>query len=399
MRLCLMKSRGSVAPHVIADIAEAFSSLGHEVFVLDMAAEGLYSSNDSGEKAPKAAEIIKKLVDFKPDFALSYGFGGIISLGGDEDNLFEALKTPYLLLFYDSPLDLGPQLERLRGSSLLHGLCWDGNYVRWLEERGVKRVFKQPLGTNVRVFGSPKRPESPANALTFVGSLPEGVLEKGLPGTPPLQRFAWNFIEAKLRAPCKPFRILWRSCENALPEAERAPFSEFAKSNGFERYKADVMALGDALYRRESIKALLDYRPSVYGGGAWRTLADVKGLEIRDAIPYGEALAALYASSAINLNLTNSHLETAVNQRPLDCAATGSFMISDYRSQLSELFDPETEIPSFKTLPEMRELFDRYSRDVFARLKMAEAARKRVLACHSWTRRAEELTVRLKAWL
>ncbi len=385
-----MKSRGSVAPHVIDDLAEAFEQCGHSTLIVDFEARGFYSASGSAAEASVAAGLLSSLKGFSPDCAISYGFGGVISLDGGAANLFELLKIPYLLLFYDAPTDQGEALQRLRGSALLRVHCWDRRHLPWLEAQGVERLFFQPLGTNVRVFGAARPSAAFASDVSFVGSLPKGALKRGLPGNQPLQAFARSAVALKLFEPCKPFEEIVDAVESSLSGEALASFSSFRSSKGFVRFRLDLMAYADALYRRESMRALKDLRPVVYGGGAWFE-SGLEGVELKGPVAYGSELASLYASSAVNVNLTNSHLEGAVNQRPFDCAAAGAFALSDFREQLPELFDPETEMPFFKTLDELKELAARYKRDAAARSRMAAAAKLRALSEHSWKRRAGDM--------
>lgn len=381
LKICFMKSCGTVAPHIIADIADAFIHAGHSALIIDFESEGVYAANEPDAKAAVASRIVARMRAFAPDFAISYGMGGVVSLPGEAINLFEALKLPYLLLFYDAPLDLAEKFKRLKGSQLLRVLCWDRRYLPWLEGQGVERLIHQPLGTNVRVFGAAK--PSNATGISFVGSLPADALKRGLPGSTALQAFAKGFIELKLKEPCRPFRELLDARQAALPESDRAAFAAFRGTPGFVRFFSDLMSFADALYRRESMRILKGFQPTVYGGGAWLD-AGLDGVSLKGPVAYGAELASLYASSMININLTNSHLEGAVNQRPFDCAAAGGFLLSDFREQMPELFDPETEIPTFRSLEELRELAARFSRDAEARRRMAESARRRAVAEHSW---------------
>ena len=46
----------------------------------------------------------------------------------------------------------------------------------------------------------------------------------------------------------------------------------------------------------------------------------------------GRDLPAVYADSKINLNITSAQLETSVNNRVFDVAATGAFLLTDHRA-------------------------------------------------------------------
>ncbi len=388
LKLLVMKSAGTIAPFIMTDIAESFERLGHAVLTIDFAAEGLYA----GEKAGKAISISERIRSFAPDFALSYGCGGLITLA-DGVHLFEALKIPYLLMFYDAPFGLDAKLASFGSSPLLRVLCWDRRYFQLFKSFGAERLLWQPLGTNLRTFGAAQA-SGAAAGISFVGSLPLERLARGLPGSPPLQAFAKSVLELKMASPCRPARELFDEAEGALPPEAAAPFREFRKTPGFAAYMVDVICLADALYRREALMALSDKGPSVYGNDGWKSAA-IPSLDYRGQIEYGPKLAEAYASSAVNLNLSNCHLESAVNQRVFDCPAAGGFLLTDYRADLEELFDPGTELAVFRNIDEMRELAGRFASDEPGRRRIAEAARRRVFAGHGWDSR----TAALASWL
>lgn len=398
MRVCVVKSKGLAAPHIMEDIASALEEAGAPTMTLDYSAEGVYSAASLRDIQDCAARLISKITSFKPDFIFSYGCGALIEVpghGGAATNLFEQLGIPYLLMFYDAPFGGERTFERIGKSPLLRVLCWDKRYLQWFKGYGVDRAIHQPLGVNLKRFASPQPNETLRDKVCFVGTLDWAAVERGLPGNPPLQEIAKRFITLKLAAPCRPFREIFDSVEEALPpEANRAAFRQFRKSPGFAAYLHDTLRMADALYRREAIDRISPYAPCVYGDESWKS-ASIPNLDFRGAVPYGEGLGRIYASAQVNVNLTGCHLESALNQRVFDCPAAGGFLLTDYREGLEELFDLDAETPCFRSLDELRALLDRYSSDAKARGRIARNARRKVAASHTWLHRMKELS----AWL
>ncbi len=82
-----------------------------------------------------------------------------------------------------------------------------------------------------------------------------------------------------------------------------------------------------------------------------------------DTLNYYDELPKFYGHSKINFNCTSKQMKGAVNQRIFDVPATGAFVLTDWREQMDD-----------------RE-----------RRNMAQKARKRVLACHTWSQRLKQL--------
>jgi spore maturation protein CgeB len=86
----------------------------------------------------------------------------------------------------------------------------------------------------------------------------------------------------------------------------------------------------------------------------------------------------------------------AVNQRVFDVPATGAFLLTDYREQVEQLFEPGREIICYHSPEEAADLARYYLARPEARRSVALAARQRVLAGHSYEHRVRELMTKMR---
>ncbi|MEX0725291.1 MAG: glycosyltransferase [Planctomycetaceae bacterium] len=118
---------------------------------------------------------------------------------------------------------------------------------------------------------------------------------------------------------------------------------------------------------------------------AWRN-----PLSFRRAVSR-EGMGAIYARSRISLNLHANVVREGTNMRTFECAGYGIAQLVEHRPGLSELFDPVSEIATFQTADEMIEQSRRLLGDGDLRRRLAENARRRVLAEHTYRHRLETI--------
>lgn len=164
-----------------------------------------------------------------------------------------------------------------------------------------------------------------------------------------------------------------------------------------DRYAAAISFAGAPYVNRRKVFARLADLPLRLWGPDWE----------RDPVLRSKAAAArrfttgemvrIFAASAINLNLhAASHVDGLdpepdfVNPRTFELAACGAFQLTDWREPLTDLF-AEDEIATFRTVAELRALITHYLDDAPARARMAERARRRALATHTYMHRMDRV--------
>jgi spore maturation protein CgeB len=132
-------------------------------------------------------------------------------------------------------------------------------------------------------------------------------------------------------------------------------------------------------------------------GNEWEGADALKGVLQRDGSRIDtETCMKVFNASRINLNLhswSGSSLDPDgdfVNPRTFELAACGAFQLVDHRTLLSDLFNDD-EVASFTTVNGLPELIGRWLHDPDARTAAALAARRRVLAEHTYVHRMKDL--------
>ena len=111
------------------------------------------------------------------------------------------------------------------------------------------------------------------------------------------------------------------------------------------------------------------------------------GWRYHPELSYYDDLPDFYPLTEINFNCTSQQMKGAVNQRVFDVPCCHGFLLTDHRRQMEQLFEPETEIVFYRHPDEIPGLVERYLADPAARKRVAEAARRRVLAEHTYDHR------------
>jgi GT2 family glycosyltransferase/spore maturation protein CgeB len=138
------------------------------------------------------------------------------------------------------------------------------------------------------------------------------------------------------------------------------------------------------LLERIDVRSGEDFR--IYGSG-WEEVPVVREFA-RGPLPY-HRLPDLYSSTPVILDDTAAPNIPALNSRVFDALATGALVITDNRAGSEEFFDGK--LPVATTAEELRAALDRYLADDDARTELVAELRPRVLAEHTYQRRAEQL--------
>lgn len=154
------------------------------------------------------------------------------------------------------------------------------------------------------------------------------------------------------------------------------------------------------VYRLECVKQTLDFNPLLVGDHGWNVFLEKEKRPWRWHAPinYYDQLPYFYPHSTINFNCTSMQMKGASNQRILDVPATGSFVITDYREQMENMFDIGEEIICYKNNEEIPDLIRHYLNHGKEREAIVRKGRERVLKCHTWTHRMSEILSVMKEW-
>jgi spore maturation protein CgeB len=164
-------------------------------------------------------------------------------------------------------------------------------------------------------------------------------------------------------------------------------------------FGADVSFVGAGYANRRKILPRLTKQNWTFKlwGNEWDGAEDLKPVLQRGGMRIEtETCVKVFNSTRINLNLhshTGDGLDPQadfVNPRTFELAACGAFQLTDHRALLPELFTAE-EVATFRNTEELVPRIGMWLHDPDARAAMAQAARRRVLAEHTYRHRMRTL--------
>ena len=144
-------------------------------------------------------------------------------------------------------------------------------------------------------------------------------------------------------------------------------------------------------YRLSCVQGVLPFSPLIVGDAGWQVLLPETGWRYATELNYYEDLPRFYPLSTVNFNCTSKQMKGAVNQRVFDVPATGAFLVTDFREQIAELFHLGKEVVCYHSPEEATELVAFYLKHESQRTQVAQAARQRILADHTYEKRLEAL--------
>lgn len=331
--------------------------------------------------------ILTEVIAFKPDFVLTINHLGV-DKEGVLTGLLEQLQLPLASWFVDNPHLILYVYENLN-SPWVSIFTWDEDNITSLRSRGFGQVHYLPLATDPHRF-VPPRQTSFSHDIAFVGnSMVHKVQAK-------YDNYA--FPDALIQAVETIATDFERSGELSVSAFLDTRYPEHAR-----RFRAlpdvDYQLAFETLitwqatlkYRLDRVRQLLPFTPLVAGDSGWFSLLPEKGWSYHKELSYYSELPHFYPRIKINFNCTSQQMKGAVNQRVFDVPACGGFILTDYRRQMDQLFDVGTEVICYDDPLEIPELVRFYLRHDTVRQQVAQAARRCVLARHTYDLRLRSL--------
>jgi spore maturation protein CgeB len=348
---------------------QALADIGHEVVYVDdlLPLDGY-------------RKLVRRL-DF--DVAVLWGSSLQNLLNSFDGSFFlDETELPYVSLWTDHPSKHLPLLARVKSSNHKAMFVADSQAITQLENFGWDNVFYlPPWHIDPDIF----KPAPPVAELTFDVSFAatvssyEAERAKWREGFSDTMNVAADKIVAEARA-TKDFVDVVEALGGEW-EATSDEFSKIAHAMHYEQ---------KALAREFLIHAMGDKELNIVGIGSATTNRENiimhEGREWHDLSP-------VFCSSAINLNLTQ--WPKSCHHRVFQIAASGAFVLTDWREDAITLFEPDEEAVYFKSLDELSALIERYLSVPEERAKIAAAGRRRFLSEHTAAHRMDELSAKL----
>lgn len=341
--------------------------------------------------------LLKEVLDFKPDLCITMNHMGVDREGILMD-LLARLELPLASWFVDNP-HLIIHLYDKCVSPWTTLFSYDEDNISTLQSFGFEHVRYLPLGTDPDRFKPFTGKTNPAwrSRLSFVGNsmlYKVGArLKSGHFPAPLLKAFprvAASFSDSDTRSVAE---FLARDWPAAYKDYQALEDNEQKLA-----YETAITWQATRLYRNDCVRRLLPFKPLIVGDKGWKAEFRKESLQPRylHELSYYSELPAFYPQSEINFNCTSKQMKGAVNQRIFDAPAAGAFVLTDWRPQIANLFEPD-EIACYKAPDEIPDLVAYYLKHPKERKDITDRARKRVLASHKWEDRLKILLAEMRS--
>lgn len=262
-------------------------------------------------------------------------------------------------------------------------------------------IFYTPLAANVKHYDSICDNASAADIkkyradISFVGSL---YAEKCLYNDvdlPPMERgFAEGLIEAQLKV------YGYNFLEETLPDSfvdtfcAHAPNMFHFPENFRPNYKALVaqqyLSVKVAEQERIRILKLLSEQNNV----TIYTQSDTSmmpKIHNRGFTNYTTEMPLIFRHSKINLNITAKSIRNGLSQRVFDVLGCGGFLITNYQTDLEDIFTTGQDLETYAGMEELQEKVVFYMQHDTERLQIAKNGYEKVKKYHSYDVRLPQM--------
>jgi spore maturation protein CgeB len=411
---------------LVREVVHALQELGHQAVTLRLP----LNSGGALQGAQEYAGFLKGLVEavqrLRPDALLT-----VNHLGFDREGiltgLLEKMRLPALVWYVDCPRYIF-QNSTGNASPWIGVFTWERAYLPWLQEMGLEHAHYLPLGTdpglfagslsqsNLRLWRFPEGVD-PMAPLVFVGDSMEAGVGKALHKLPlaaisecspegpvPVRDVCEGFVDYTLEEGRD--QPVWEVLSRLNPDMiGKLGFDSPELKLNFE----SLLVLMATRRRRTEFIQELAAAPSagplvVYGDPGWRKiLTDDHGdlpatVQVAPAADYYLELPQIYHAAGAVVNLTSLQMPTALNQRCYDVPAAGGFILTDQRDALAEQFEPETEMVTFASLPDLLDKWEYYRTHPHQRSQVIDRGQRRVLLEHTYSHRLREMLEVSASW-
>ncbi|MEG6505068.1 CgeB family protein [Nitratidesulfovibrio sp. 1201_IL3209] len=384
---------------LMGEIVTACQRLGvpHHLLTLD---------DDEVGRGEFVEKLLRAVVEFRPDFAFTINHLGVDREGVLTD-LLEKLRLPLASWFVDNP-HLILYLYRRIVSPWTAIFTWDADNLPSLRDLGFEHVAYLPLGTDPVRFAPPASPPPASHPwrarVSFVGNsmvykvahrmkagkLPAALLRSYREVAAGFGAHGERSVGAYLRAHQPQLAVVYDGLGGL-----GGPDGPDGLNGAERRLSYETMLTWEATrqYRAACVARTLPFAPLIVGDRGWRKVFRTApaGWRLHPEINYYSELPAFYPLSEINFNCTSKQMKGAVNQRVFDVPATGSFVLTDWRDQIENLFEPGREVVCYAEPEEADDLLRRYLDHPEERARVVAAARRRILAEHTYEHRLRAL--------
>ncbi len=256
---------------------------------------------------------------------------------------------------------------------------FDETYLDYLREHTTRACGFFPLAADLEAPGGWDRRF--ACEVSFVGGvIDQSERRKRL--SPEMQNYVSRLVDLQLQFRRKTFFEL-------ADEYPIAPGKRIQITPPVAQY---LYWEANNQYRLRMVEALAGFDLRIYGNEDWMALLQGTPLAGRYGGPIDPAaeLPALFASSAVNLNIHSLQCRGSLNQRDFNAPLAGGFLLSDWVPAAGRFFIPGEEAVYWSDVDDLRRKTAYYLAHPEERAPIIQRGRERVARDHTYDHRVEE---------
>lgn len=376
-------------------LTEAFQRLGYQVknYLLDSEAVDTRSDTAYAEK------LVHEILNHSYCFVFSFNYFPIVAIA------CKACRIPYVSWTFDCPF------IQLYSKTLAYetnfAFVFDKGACEDLAQKGM-RAYYLPLAVPVdcyRKFLQDKKGGEPYRAdISFVGSLynePHGNLFRHMEKLPPYEKgyvegliaaqkniYGYNFLEEILKENPEVVKNILQACP-VTADGDGLETVEWILANYFLARRVT------ALERREILEMLgNEFEIQLYTPGN----TQIKGVRNHGKADYYREAPYVFANSKINLNITLRSIQTGIPLRAFDIMGCGGFLLTNYQEDYLEYFQPDKDLVIYNDYEDLRDKVSFYLKHETERKRIAENARSKVAAEHTYLHRAKTILSKVREY-
>lgn len=371
------------------DIIEGFEELGHTVSQIT---EEITNKNLVFGDSAKI--VSSYLMDHPQDSVFTVNFFPIIS---DVCNIF---KIPYICWTVDSPV-----MELF--AKPIQNPCnriflFDRAQYNEIAPLNPGHVFHFPLAVNVKAKqqvinnASAVEKEHFSSDISFVGSLYTEKCPYDKLTNPP--EYLLGYLNGLIESQLKVYGYFFveelltdeivQSFKECLPGFYTYPMETFLT----DKITTAQLYIGNkitAVERLRTMELLSKYfHIDLYTGSNTSTLPRVNNRGFAKSLT---EMPIIFHESKINLNPTSKAIRSGLPQRIFDIMGCGGFVLTNYQPELPEIFELGSEVVSYGSLEELKDLTAYYLEHESERLEIAHNGYEKVARDYNYTVRLEQL--------
>lgn len=372
------------------DIMECFIESGHEVGEITIEV-----TNKNTTFSESVAAVSKALDDKQYDCVFTINFFPAIS------DLCNIYRIRYIAWTVDSPvLELFAESVSNPYNRLF---VFDRQQYEDIHKYNPDCIFHFPLAVNVNSKRQVTDNSSEtlrrkfASDISFVGSLYSEKNPMDNLINPP--EYLKGYLEGVCEAQLKIYGCYFVKealTKEVVRDFKAAMGSSFYKYE-LETYLTDEDTISQyyignkitAMERERMMKIISEkFSLDLYTG------SDLSGLPKVNAKGFAKSqteMPVIFHESKINLNPTSKAIRSGIPQRAFDIMACEGFMLSNYQSELCELFTPGEDFACYDSLESLPEIIDYYLNHESIRKEMAHSAYEKVKNQYSYMVRLNKL--------